>query len=374
MHRGHESGRLSLRAIPRTTSTKTHSVIGVSADPHAGTEDWTDGFSLTDQFPATNNARSPTPHSPASQRAAALRRIAKEENAPHRQRDSCPTAASKSVLSSAVLLPAKPENKIKSREAWDGASLDRGGGDDATTATVAGSSGGGGASSSHKGSSGRVSKSTRSSNTSSSRHQKDPKDGTAREQRSRVSRRDREHGKSSSSHRKLKAESGRSRRGPRTSESAVTAEASTKRTHQSHRSEVVSSRSREEEEAKPRRRRSRDVKRSSGHVSSSAGTAAGRDDAMAPVKQDVLDKVNDSPTDSDLNAVASAAAREAGQNVSFTFLFVLGTKYALPCTVFITPRTTVVDTYSYINCLPVADNWHAFRELDVCRHSRGCDV
>lgn len=328
MHRGHESGRLSLRAIPRTTSTKTHSVIGVSADPHAGTEDWTDGFSLTDQFPATNNARSPVPHSPASQRAAALLRIAKEGNAPHRQRDSCPPAASKSDLSSSVLLPAKPENKIKSREAWDGASLDRGGGDDATTATVAGSSGGGGgASSSHKGSSGRVSKGTRSSNTSSSRrHQKDPKDGATREQSGRASRRDREHGSSSSSNRKPKTESGRSRRGQRTSESPATVEGGTNRTHQTHRSEAVGSRSRKEEEAKPKRRRSRDIKRSSRHVSSSAGTAARRGDyEMAPVKQDVLDKVNDSPTDSDLNAVASAAAREARQNVSIAFLFVLRT-------------------------------------------------
>lgn len=325
MHRGHESGRLSLRAIPRTTSTKTHSVIGVSADPHAGTEDWTDGFSLTDQFPATNNARPPAPHSPASQRAAALLRIAKEGNAPNRQRDLCPPAASKSDLSSSVLLPAKPENKIKSREAWDGVPLDRVGGDDATTATVAGSSGGGGASSSHKDSSGRVSKSTRSANTSSRRHQKDPKDGTTREQRVRASRRDREHGKSSSSNRKPKTESGRSR-GQRTSESAAIVEGGTNRTHQTHRSETVGSRPRKEEEAKPKRRRSRDVKRSSRHVSSSARTAAGRgDDEMAPVKQDVLDKVNDSPTDSDLNAVTSAAAREAGQNVSFAFIFVLRT-------------------------------------------------
>lgn len=85
-HSHGDSGRQrTSRGIgPRTTSSKTHSVIGVSADPHAGTEDWTDGFGLA-QPAASHKSPSPAPHSPASQRAAALVRIAKEENAPRRR-------------------------------------------------------------------------------------------------------------------------------------------------------------------------------------------------------------------------------------------------------------------------------------------------
>ena len=111
-HSHGDSGRQrTSRGIgPRTTSSKTHSVIGVSADPHAGTEDWTDGFGLT-QPTASHKSPSPAPHSPASQRAAALVRIAKEENAPRRRIPV--TVVSTSVHYSA----AKPTTRESSKPA-----------------------------------------------------------------------------------------------------------------------------------------------------------------------------------------------------------------------------------------------------------------
>lgn len=71
----------------RRASTKPqHSVIGVSADPHAGTEDWSQEFSSHHEHAAVA-AGATGPSSPASRRKAALERIAKEECAPHpRQR------------------------------------------------------------------------------------------------------------------------------------------------------------------------------------------------------------------------------------------------------------------------------------------------
>lgn len=77
----------------RKMSTKTqHSVVGVSADPHAGTEDWSQEFSSHHEH-ATVATGATGPSSPASRRKAALKRIAKEECAPHpRRRDPQSTA------------------------------------------------------------------------------------------------------------------------------------------------------------------------------------------------------------------------------------------------------------------------------------------
>lgn len=65
----------------RTTSGKTHSVIGVSANTQGGAEDWTDDFDLG--APLSTKPPSPAPHSPL---AAALRRIAKEGESEARER------------------------------------------------------------------------------------------------------------------------------------------------------------------------------------------------------------------------------------------------------------------------------------------------
>lgn len=89
-----DSSNSSKPRLPRRKmSTKTqHSVIGVSADPHAGTEDWSQEFPSHQEHAAVA-AGSTGPSSPASRRKAALKRIAKEECAPHpRRRDPQSTA------------------------------------------------------------------------------------------------------------------------------------------------------------------------------------------------------------------------------------------------------------------------------------------
>lgn len=95
MHHPHNDGARqgpSRGLGSRTLSSKTQSVIGVSADPHAGFEDWTNGFSLAQ--PLTNKLSSPAaPNSPASQRAAALLRIAKEKAPRQQHRNKTRSAA-----------------------------------------------------------------------------------------------------------------------------------------------------------------------------------------------------------------------------------------------------------------------------------------
>ena len=322
MPHGRDSGRLSLRAIPGTTSTKTHSVIGVSADPHAGTEDWTDGFSLTDQFPLSNTVQYPTPNSPASHRAAALLRIAKEENAPHRQRGSSSTTGSRITQASVFPPSAKPAERLKPREEWESGPSGRGGktgGVSATAATAASGIGEGGASSSIKSSSGRLSKNTRSANPSSSsrQHRKEPPEGVILDLSSRPIRRERDHGKSSSSSRRV--ESGRSRRSSRPSESTASVEGSKRRTYSSssRRPETEGSRSKGDNEANLKQRRSRENRNASRNASASEATGSDDEESAARPWEDILDAMNDNPTDSELTTAASSTARGTGErNVS----------------------------------------------------------
>lgn len=280
---GNRPQRSSRGIGPRTTSGKTHSVIGVSADTQAGTEDWTDGFGLTE--PTQTKSPSPAPHSPASQREAALLRIAKEENAPRRRSTAAAVTTRRVPASSAppppppVTRPMARESVVKPSPAPPSLQVEPSSRTAATTSTNPAASA--------------------APSQSSRRHRKDHRGDGGSEHSSRVSSRretNRDDGRSSASARKPRQEHQagggghhhRSRRGPRSD--------STRTLLQGHGREGGGAGSAKDGEAVPRWRRSREEKDTRSAVSS-AVNVAGR---MAKPWEDIVEAANDSPTDSEI--------------------------------------------------------------------------
>lgn len=175
--------RLSRAFASRAMSSRTHSVIGVSANTQGGTEDWTDDFDLA--LPVKQP--SPSPPSPVS---ASLMRIAKGEgiDAPRHHSttiSSTDTAVKRSTTPSLSVRHAPSEAKSP---APNGASGSRGGGSSANTVV-----------------------------SSRHRHRKDPqRSGEHHHSSSRSSHQRRQEEKEKASIRKTRQDSARPRRNSRT--------------------------------------------------------------------------------------------------------------------------------------------------------------
>lgn len=339
-HSHGDSGRQrTSRGIgPRTTSSKTHSVIGVSADPHAGTEDWTDGFGLN-QPAASHKSPSPAPHSPASQRAAALVRIAKEENAPRRRIPVTVVSTSVHYSKPAAREPGKPAPSASGSSSRQHSSAFSGAGrsaipaDSAAASAAAAASAGGGAGAS-------------SSSSRSNRHRRG--DGNS-EYSSRTSQRGREDGRGASAttttttsrkQPRQEASAARPRRGSHTEPARPPPQqSSSSRTGgggsgASAGGGSEGGRSRGERvDPKPKYRHSREEKvdSSNKHFSGTGRTGGGGSGARAARPwEDIVEEMNDSPTDSEVPAPQPRALRtpsaestptNQGRNVSFEFCF-----------------------------------------------------